>query len=88
MKLSERVLPFLKSTPLFYQTLPFYGKNLKPPFFEKIYESLGQIANVEDNLVLDLFLKTTSPLQRLIVRLMPKSLSDFQHQRSGGLRFE
>ena len=46
MKLSERVLPFLKSTPLFYQTLPFYGKNLKPPFFEKIYESLGQIANV------------------------------------------
>ena len=34
MKISEP--PFFKTTPLFYQTLPFYGKNLNPPLFLKI----------------------------------------------------
>ena len=33
---------FFKTTPLFYQPLPFYGKNLNwldPPFFSKIFKN-------------------------------------------------
>ena len=32
--------PFLKTTPLFYQPLPFYGKKLNPAFWEN-FESLN-----------------------------------------------
>ena len=31
-----RDTPFLKITPLFYQTLPFHGKNLNPNFLTKV----------------------------------------------------
>ena len=38
MKISEHA-PFLKHPTLFYQPLPIYGKNLKPPFFENFKNS-------------------------------------------------
>lgn len=38
MKINNSI-PFLKQYPLFYQTLPFYGKNLTPLFLEKCENS-------------------------------------------------
>ena len=39
MKISD-ASPFFKTTPLFYQPLPFYGKNmnLSPPIFKKFWK--------------------------------------------------
>ena len=43
MKISD-TLSFFQTTPLFYQPLPFYGKNLTtPPFFKTFENSLSPI---------------------------------------------
>ena len=42
MKISD-TLSFFKTTPLFYQPLPFHGKNLTPPFFKTFENSLSPI---------------------------------------------
>ena len=39
MKISDKVTPFFEITPLFYEPLPFYGKNLNPVSFLEKFES-------------------------------------------------